>query len=64
MESRVLFVVGQRSPEQVADHLAQFQTWNLREIKTHSGFGSAFCGTDTASNFRETKSDSRETKIF
>jgi hypothetical protein len=33
MESRVLFVVGQRSPEQVADHLAQFQTWNLREIK-------------------------------
>ena len=28
--------------EFVADHLTQFQIWNLKEIENHSGFGFAF----------------------
>src|SRR5260370_12529532 len=44
--------------------VTQFQMWNLREIEKSLGFWFRVCRTDTASNFCETKNDSRETKIF
>jgi hypothetical protein len=41
--------------EFVADHLAQFQRWNPREIENHSGFGSAFAELTQLRTFSRNK---------
>jgi|GraSoi2013_100cm_1033763.scaffolds.fasta_scaffold254108_1 hypothetical protein len=70
MESRVLFVVGTAIAsrnlftQQVADHLAQFQTWNLREIKNHSGLVPRFAELTQLQTFAKQKAILAKQKYF